>query len=146
MAVGTDLLGIVFSGSFGCLRHAMLGNVQLAVALVMLLGTALGTQAGALGTAYVKGLAMRYVLGYSVLTAIAGPGFKMAYFLTGRDLDWLNQVSVVLTIAQVFVPVSIIVVLLVMVFRYHRGGQVPAWAEQLMISRDNERDGNDPRA
>jgi hypothetical protein len=44
---------------------------------------------------------------------------------------------VILTIAQVFVPVSIIVVLLVMAFRYHRGGEIPAWAEQLMISRDN---------
>lgn len=137
MAVGTDLLGIVFSGSYGCLRHAMLGNVQLAVALVMLLGTALGTQIGALGTAYVKGLAVRYVLGYSVLTAIAGPSFKMAYFLTGRNIDWLNRVSVVLTIVQIFVPVTIIAVLLVMAFRYHRGGNVPTWAEQLMISRDN---------
>ncbi len=125
MAVGTSLLGVTFASAFGCLRHAMFGHVNLAAALVMLLGTALGTQAGALGTAYVKGLAVRYVLAFSVITAIAGPAFKMAYFLTGRDLDWLNRVSVVLTITQIFVPVSIIVVLLVMAIRYRHGGEIP---------------------
>jgi uncharacterized membrane protein YfcA len=135
MAVGTDLFEILVSGSFGCFRHAMLGNVHLGAALTMLLGTAIGTQAGAIGTNYLKGVAVRYVLSYSVLTAMVGPGFKMAYFLTGRAVHWLHQVAVVLTIAQIFVPVSIIVVLLVMAARYHRGGKVPPWAEVLMIGR-----------
>lgn len=136
MAVGTDLFGIVVSGSFGCFRHAMLGNVHLGAALFMLLGTAVGTQAGAVGTQYLKGLAVRYVLGYSVLTAIVGPGLKMAYFLTHRAFGWLDHTAVALTIAQIFVPVSIIVVLLVMAARYHRGGKIPPWAEMLMISRE----------
>jgi len=136
MAVGTDLLGIVFSGSFGCLRHAMLGNVNLAVALVMLLGTSVGTQIGSLGTLYLKGLAVRYVLGYSVLTALVGPSLKMVYFLTGRQHIWLNQTSVALTVLQIFVPVTIIVAFLVYAARYHRGKRVPPWAEYLMISRE----------
>jgi len=135
MAVGTDLFEILVSGSFGCFRHAMLGNVHLGAALVMLLGTAIGTQAGAIGTNYLKGVAVRYVLSYSVLTALVGPGFKMAYFLTGRAVAWLHEVAVVVTIAQIFVPVSVIVVLLVMAARYHWGGKVPAWAEVLMIGR-----------
>lgn len=137
MAVGTDLLEIVVSGSYGCFRHAMLGNVHLGAALVMLLGTAVGTQVGVLGTNYLKGLAVRYVLGYSLLTALVGPGFKMAYFLTGRAIHWLHQAAVVLTIAQIFVPVSIIVVLLVMAARYQRGREVPPWAEMLMINREH---------
>jgi uncharacterized membrane protein YfcA len=136
MAVGTDLFGIVVSGSFGCFRHAMLGNVHLGAALVMLLGTALGTQAGAVGTNYLKGVAVRYALGYSVLTAIVGPGLKLAYFLTHRAFGWLDHTAVALTIAQIFVPVSIIVVLLIMAARYHRGGKIPPWAELLMISRE----------
>ena len=137
MAVGTDLLEIVVSGSFGCFRHAMLGNVHLGAALVMLLGTAIGTQVGALGTSYLKGLAVRYVLGYSLLTALIGPGFKMAYFLTGREIGWLQGTAVAVTIAQIFVPVSIIVALLVLAFRYQRGHEVPPWAEMLMINREH---------
>jgi len=135
MAVGTDLFEIVVSGSYGCFRHAMLGNVHLGAALVMLLGSAIGTQAGAVGTYYLKGLAVRYVLGYSVLTAVFGPGLKMTYFLTGRAIHWLDQAAVALTIAQIFVPVCMIVVLLVLAAKYHRGGKVPPWAEMLMINR-----------
>ncbi len=135
MAVGTDLLGIVFSGSFGCFRHAMLGNVNLAVALVMLMGTAVGTQAGALGTVYLKGIAVRYVLGYSVLTALFGPLLKLAYFLTGRDISWLNQASVAVTMLQIFFPVTVIIALLILAMRYQRGEPVPAWAEPLMLPR-----------
>jgi len=136
MAVGTSLLGILVATSFGCFRHAMLGNVHLAAALVMLLGTAVGTQVGAIGTSQVKGVAVREVLSYAVLTAVLGPCFKMAYFLTGRSILWLHEAAVVLTMLQILVLVSIIAVLLVLAAKYRRGGEVPPWAEMLMINRE----------
>lgn len=132
MAVGTNLLGVFIGVSFSCFRHAMLGHVNLGVALVMLLGTSVGTFAGSYGTCYLKGLAVRYVLAASVVAAVFGPAFKIAWLVTGSQLAWLNNVAKIVTVAQIFIPVTIIVVLLVMAFRHFRGGTVPRWARMLM--------------
>jgi len=137
MAVGTNLLGAFIGVLFSCFRHAMLGHVHLGVALVMLLGMSIGTQVGASGTSYLKGLAVRYVLTASVVAALFGPVLKMAYFLTGSRIAWLNQTAMIVTVAQVFVPVAIIIALLIMVFRHLTGGRVPRWARQLMAPREH---------
>ncbi|MGC9316814.1 MAG: sulfite exporter TauE/SafE family protein [Armatimonadota bacterium] len=136
MAVGTNLLGAFIGVAFSCLRHAMLGHVHLGVALVMLLGTAIGTQIGASGTSWLKGLAVRYVLTASIAAAVFGPAFKMAYFLTGSETAWLDHTARIVTVAQIFVPVAIIVALLVMAFRHFHGKGVPRWARLLMAGRE----------
>ncbi|MGI5819100.1 MAG: sulfite exporter TauE/SafE family protein [Armatimonadota bacterium] len=130
MAIGTNLLGAFVGLAFGCLRHAMLGNVELGIALTMLLGTSAGTFVGAQGTAHLRGLAIRYVLAASVIAACFGPACKMVYFITGTDA-W-NSIAKVVTIGQIFIPVTMIIVLLVMVARHVRGREVPEWARRLM--------------
>ena len=42
IAVGTDLFEIIISASYGTIRHAMNGNVDIVIALVMQTGAALG--------------------------------------------------------------------------------------------------------
>lgn len=133
MAVGTNLLGSIIGLGFGTFRHAMLGNVELGVALAMLLGTSVGTFIGAQGTAYVKGLAVRYVLAGSVVAACFGPAVKMIYFITGAGV-W-NSVAKIVTVAQISIPVTMIIVLLVMAGRHVRGYDVPDWAGRLMAGR-----------
>ncbi|MEA3402921.1 MAG: sulfite exporter TauE/SafE family protein [Armatimonadota bacterium] len=137
MAVGTNLLGAFIGVAFSCFRHAMLGHVHLGVALVMLLGTSIGTQIGASGTSWLKGLAVRYVLTASVAAALFGPAFKMAYFVTGSEIAWLDHTAKIVTVAQIFVPVTIIVGLLVMAFRHFHGKGVPRWARRLMAGREH---------
>ncbi len=46
-AVGTDLFEIIISASYGTVSHAMKGNVDVLVALVMNTGSAVGAQIGA---------------------------------------------------------------------------------------------------
>ncbi len=135
MAVGTNLLGAFIGVAFSCFRHAMLGHVNLGVALVVLLGTSIGTQIGASGTSYVKGLAVRYVLAASVAAALLGPALKLAWFLTGARIAWLDSAARIVTVAQIFVPVTIVIVLLMMAFRHFRGGGIPRWARPLMADR-----------
>ena len=130
MAVGTNLLGSFVGLAFGCFRHAMLGNVELGIALTMLLGTSLGTLIGAQGTAYLRGIAVRYVLAGSVIAACFGPACKMVYFLTNAEV-W-NAAAKIVTVAQIFIPVTMIIVLLVMVGRHLHGRDIPEWAERLM--------------
>lgn len=59
LAVGTDLFEIIISASYGTLTHAVKGNVDILIALVMLTGAAIGAQIGAIGTQYFSGPKIR---------------------------------------------------------------------------------------
>ena len=59
VAVGTDLFEIVFSSGFGTITHALKGNVDILVALVMQTGAAIGAQIGAVSTRYFAGPRIR---------------------------------------------------------------------------------------
>jgi uncharacterized membrane protein YfcA len=68
VAVGTDLFEIVFSAGFGTLTHAVKGNVDVLMALVMQTGAAVGAQIGATATRYFAGPRIR--LFFSMLPLI----------------------------------------------------------------------------
>src|SRR5215469_205842 len=59
IAVGTDLFEIIISASYGTIRHAMNGNVDIVIALVMQTGAALGAQIRANLTRYFTGPRIR---------------------------------------------------------------------------------------
>ncbi|HZP59753.1 MAG TPA: sulfite exporter TauE/SafE family protein [Opitutaceae bacterium] len=59
VAVGTDLFEVIISAGFGTITHALKGNVDVLVALVMHTGAALGAQFGAVLTQYVSGTRIR---------------------------------------------------------------------------------------
>jgi uncharacterized membrane protein YfcA len=59
IAVGTDLFEIIISASYGTFRHAMNGNVDILIALVMQTGAALGARIGANLTQYFTGPRIR---------------------------------------------------------------------------------------
>jgi uncharacterized membrane protein YfcA len=68
VAVGTDLFEIIFSSGYGTLTHALKGNVDILVALVMHSGAAIGAQIGAVSTRYFAGPRIRLL--FSVLPLI----------------------------------------------------------------------------
>lgn len=68
VAVGTDLFEIMFSSGFGMLTHALKGNVDVLMALVMHTGAAIGAQIGAVSTRFFIGPRIR--LFFSVLPLI----------------------------------------------------------------------------
>lgn len=53
-AVGTDLVEILLSSTYGTFTYALKGRVDLPAALLMLAGGALGSQAGVLATRYAR--------------------------------------------------------------------------------------------
>jgi uncharacterized membrane protein YfcA len=59
IAVGTDLFEIIISASYGTIRHAMNGNVDIVIALVMQTGAALGATIGANLTQFFTGPRIR---------------------------------------------------------------------------------------
>ncbi|RLI91626.1 MAG: sulfite exporter TauE/SafE family protein [Candidatus Altiarchaeales archaeon] len=68
VAIGTDLFEIVISSSYGSLTHAIKGNVDIMIALVMHTGAAIGAQMGAVLTRYISGPRIR--LYFSLLPII----------------------------------------------------------------------------
>lgn len=68
VAVGTDLFEIVFSAGYGTLTHAIKGNVDVLMALVMHTGAAVGAQVGAVATRYFAGPRIRLL--FSILPLI----------------------------------------------------------------------------
>ena len=59
IAIGTDLFEVTVSAGYGTFTHALKGNVDIMVALVMHTGAAVGAEIGALLTRYFSGVLIR---------------------------------------------------------------------------------------
>ena len=59
LAVGTDLFEVVISASYGTFTHAIKGNVDILIALVMHTGAVIGAQIGVVATQYFTGPKIR---------------------------------------------------------------------------------------
>jgi len=84
VAVGTDLFEVVVSAGYGTLTHALKGNVDVLIALVMHTGAAIGAQIGAVSTRFVRGPRIR--LAFSLLPLI-GAGLVLYRLLTGAGFE-----------------------------------------------------------
>src|SRR5512142_3456735 len=82
VAVGTDLFEIIISAGYGTVSHALKGNVDILIALVMHTGAAIGAQLGARATHYVGGPKIRLV--FSAMPVIG------AILVAARLLGWVG--------------------------------------------------------
>jgi uncharacterized membrane protein YfcA len=83
VAVGTDLFEVVISASYGTFTHAIKGNVDILIALVMHTGAAIGAQIGATLTQYFHGTRIRLAF---VPLPLIGAGLIVYSLLTGHHL------------------------------------------------------------
>ena len=83
LAVGTDLFEIIISASYGTFTHAMKGNVDILIALVMHTGAAVGAQIGAILTQYFAGPKIRIAF---VPLPLIGAAIVIYTLFTGHKL------------------------------------------------------------
>src|SRR5213596_122809 len=83
LAVGTDLFEIVISASYGTITHAIKGNVDILIALVMHTGAAVGAQIGVVLTQFFRGPRIR--LAFSPLPFI-GAVLIVYGLITGHQM------------------------------------------------------------
>lgn len=83
LAVGTDLFEIIISASYGTFSHALKGNVDILVALVMHTGAAIGAQIGAICTQYFAGPKIRLAF---VPLPLIGAAIVIYTMITGHKL------------------------------------------------------------
>jgi uncharacterized membrane protein YfcA len=83
LAVGTDLFEIIISASYGTFTHAIKGNVDILIALVMHTGAAIGAQIGAIATQYFTGPKIRLAF---VPLPLIGAAIVVYTLLTGHKV------------------------------------------------------------
>ena len=83
LAVGTDLFEIIISASYGTFTHAVKGNVDILIALVMHTGAAIGAQIGAICTQYFAGPKIRLAF---VPLPLIGAAIVIYTLFTGHKL------------------------------------------------------------
>ena len=83
IAVGTDLVEIIVSASYGTISHAIKGNVDILIALVMNTGAAIGAQFGAIGTQHFRGPKIRLAF---IPLPLIGAGLLIYNLVGGRHL------------------------------------------------------------
>jgi uncharacterized protein len=83
LAVGTDLFEIIISASYGTFTHAIKGNVDIMIALVMHTGAAIGAQIGAIMTQYFAGPKIRLAF---VPLPLIGAAIVIYTLVTGHKL------------------------------------------------------------
>jgi uncharacterized protein len=81
VAVGTDLFEIIISASYGTVTHALKGNVDILIALVMHTGAAIGAQIGATLTQFFVGPRIRMAF---IPLPLIGAGIMVHSLLTGH--------------------------------------------------------------
>ena len=83
LAVGTDLFEIIISASYGTFSHAIKGNLDILIALVMHTGAAIGAQIGAISTQYFTGPKIRLAF---VPLPLIGAAIVIYTLFTGHKL------------------------------------------------------------
>src|SRR5919197_1815561 len=83
LPVGTDLFEIIISASYGTYTHAIKGNVDILIALVMHTGAVIGAQIGVVATQYFAGPKIRLAF---VPLPLIGAAIVVYTLVTGHKL------------------------------------------------------------
>lgn len=82
IAVGTDLVEVLVSGGYGAYLYGKTGHVDLPAALIMLVGAAIGSQAGAVATQYVESDGIKRLFAVTILGTGVAVAMKQAHLNT----------------------------------------------------------------
>jgi uncharacterized membrane protein YfcA len=79
IAVGTDLMSVLFAGAYGCFTYALKGRVEFLAAFFMLIGASIGAQIGATAIKYIKGYGIRLLFAIMIFFAGCSVALEQVY-------------------------------------------------------------------
>jgi uncharacterized membrane protein YfcA len=91
VASATELVIAVVMGFFGTIKWAMHGQVDIRLTLIILAGSLLGVQLGAIGTTYVKEHMIKIVMGSIMLIVALSRGLAVPRYLNELQLISLGE-------------------------------------------------------
>jgi uncharacterized protein len=107
IAVGTDLMSILFAGAYGCFTYAMKGRVEFIAAFVMLIGASIGAQIGATAVKYIKGYGIRLL--FTIMIVFAGCSVALEQIYKASGISFYQIIAgIVLMGTAVFMTFIII--------------------------------------
>lgn len=98
IAVGTDLMSVLFSGAYGCFTYAIKGRVEIIAAFYMLLGASIGAQLGVTAVKYIRGYGIRLL--FAVMIAFAGFSVVIEQIYKMTDIPIYSHLAGILVIGS----------------------------------------------
>ena len=86
IAVGTDLMSVLFTGAYGCFTYALKGRVEIIAAVYMLLGASIGAQLGVTAVKYIRGYGIRILFAVMILFAGFSVVIEQIYKMTNIQI------------------------------------------------------------
>ena len=93
VASATELVIAFVMGFFGSIKWAMHGMVDIRLTLIILAGSLLGVQLGAIGTTYVKEHMIKIVMGSIMLIVAVSRGLAVPQYLTELKLISVGETT-----------------------------------------------------
>ncbi len=107
VAVGTSLVCVMISGSYGAFTYGTHGFVELIAALWLLGGAVVGAQLGATATTYVGGYGIRLLYAVMLLLASAGLVLKQLAVMPNAEGD--SRIAPVIILGGALVMCTLII-------------------------------------
>ena len=89
VASATELVVAFFMGLFGSINWALHGMIDIRLTLIILAGSLLGVQLGAIGTTYVKDYIIKTVMGSIMLVVAFSRALAIPSYL--NELGWISM-------------------------------------------------------
>ena len=107
MAVGTTLITVFFSSSYGCFIYAIHGRTEIVAAFVLLIGASVGAQIGASAIKYTKGYGIRLLFAIMIVFAGFAVITEQLFKITGKSYFQIIAEIVLLGTAMIIAIIII---------------------------------------
>lgn len=78
-AAATNLFGIIFTSAYGVFKHSLIGNVDLILLVLLVIGSSIGAQIGAVASSKLPGTKIRYFFSYLVFASVLAIIYKLLH-------------------------------------------------------------------
>jgi uncharacterized protein len=107
MAVGTTLITVFFSSSYGCFIYAINGRVEIVAAFILLTGASIGAQIGATAIKYVKGYGIRLLFAIMIVFAGLAVITEQLFKITG--MPYFQNIAEIILLGTAMIITIIII-------------------------------------
>jgi uncharacterized membrane protein YfcA len=107
MAVGTTLITVFFSSSYGCFIYAINGRVEIVAAFIILTGASIGAQIGATAIKYIKGYGIRLLFAIMIVFAGLAVITEQLFKITGKI--YFQNIAEIILLGTAMIITTIII-------------------------------------
>ncbi len=112
IAVGTDLMSVLFAGAYGCFTYALKGRVEFVAAFIMLIGASIGAQIGATAIKYIKGYGIRIL--FAIMIVLAGCSIALEQIYKISEIPIFQSVAGIVLMGTAVIMTFIIITKLIL--------------------------------